>query len=68
MSVESIIGITSGLISIGGLALALYNRYKKQSLSDLMVKLTDSRLSTKQHQKILKKMNRKLVGAHIKED
>lgn len=68
MSVESIIGITSGLISIGGLALALYNRYKKQSLSDLMVKLTDSRLSTKQHQNILKKMNRKLVGAHIKED
>ena len=68
MSVESIIGITSGLISIGGLALALYNRYKKQSLSDLMVKLTDSSLSTKQHQKILKKMNRKLVGARIKED
>ena len=68
MSVESIIGIISGLISIGGLFLALYNRYKQQSLADLLVKLTDSSLSTKEHQKILKKMNRKLVGAHIKSE
>jgi len=68
MSIESIIGITSGLISIGGLALALYNRYKKQSLSDLLVKLTDSSLSTKEHQRILKKMNRRLVGAKIKDE
>lgn len=67
MTVESIIGITGGLISIGGLVLALYNRYKKLSLSDLMVKLTDSSLTTKEHQRILKKINRRLVGAHIKE-
>ena len=48
--------------------MALYNRYKKQSLSDLLVKLTDSSLSTKEHQRILKKMNRRLVGAKIKDE
>ena len=66
MTIESILGITASLISIGGVALAFYNHFKKQPLSELMTKLTDSSLSTKQHQKILKKMNRKLVGARIK--
>lgn len=68
MTVESIIGISSGLISIGGFVALLINRYKKQSLSALLIKLVDKSLSTKEHQKVLKRMNRRLVGASIKEN
>lgn len=68
MTVESIIGIASGLISIGGFIGYLYNRYRKQSLKELMGKLTDRKLTTKEHQRILKTMNRKLPGHPIKSE
>lgn len=68
MSVESIIGIVSGLISIGSFIAVLYHHYKKQPLKNLMKQLVDQSLSTKKHQSILKKMDRKLVGNHIKKE
>ncbi len=68
MTVESIIGIASGLISIGGFIGYLYSRYRKQSLKELMGKLTDRKLTTKEHQRILKTMNRKLSGHPIKSE
>ena len=66
MTIESIIGIASGLISIGGFIGYLYNRYRKQSLKELMGKLTDRKLTMKEHQRILKTMNRRLPGHPIK--
>lgn len=68
MTVESIIGVVSGVITIGLAVPILINYIKKQSLDKLMDALVDSNLTTKQHQKILRKMNRKLVGAQIKEE
>lgn len=68
MSVESIIGIVSGLITIGLFVPAVYNFIKKQSLAELMKRLVNKELSSEQHRKILRKMNRKLIGCHIKED
>ena len=68
MSVESIIGIVSGLITIGLFVPVVYNAIKKQSVVELMKRLVNKELSSEQHRKILKKMNRKLVGCHIKED
>ena len=68
MTVESIIGVVSGVITIGLAVPVLINYIKKRSLDKLMDALVDSNLSTKQHQKILKKMNRKLIGVQIKEE
>lgn len=68
MSVESIIGIVSGLISISGFLALLYNRFKKQSLKDLMKKLVDQNLSTREHQKILRRMDRIIENNHIKKE
>ncbi len=68
MSIESIIGITSGLIAIGSFVAVLWNRYKKLSLAGLLEKLVDTNLTTEKHQSILKKMNRMLPGGKISQD
>lgn len=67
MGIESIIGITSGLIAIGGAVIGVYQHYKKQSLTELLNQLTDKNLSREQHQKILRKMNRRLGKYCIKD-
>lgn len=68
MTIESVIGIISGLIAIGGLVFGVYQRFKKQSLKDLMNQLANKDLTREKHKKILKKMNRRLVGYRIKDD
>ena len=68
MTIESIIGIIGGLITIGLAVKELYNYLKKQSLLELMNQLVDKKLTNMQHRKILKKMNRMLVGYNIKDD
>ncbi len=68
MTIESVIGIISGLIAIGGLVWGLYQRFKKQSLKDLMNQLANKDLTREKHKKILKKMNRRLVGYRIKDN
>ena len=68
MSIESIIGITSGLIAIGSFVALIWNRFKKLSLADLLVKLVDTNLTPKDHRRILKKMNRLLPGYRITQD
>lgn len=65
MSIESIIGITSGLIAIGSFVALIWNRFKKMSLADLLVKLVDTNLTPQEHRRILKKMNRLLPGCRI---
>lgn len=66
MTVESIIGITSGLIAIGGAIWGGYKKFKKIPLTELMNQLLDKKTTSKKHRNILKKMNRRLVGNHIK--
>ena len=68
MSIESIIGITSGLIAIGSFVALMWNRFKKLSLAGLLEKLVDTNLTTEKHQSILKKMNRMLPGSKISQD
>jgi len=46
---------------------SLYKKLKKRSLTELMNQLVDKTLSNKQHQRILRKMNRQL-GFKIKEE
>jgi len=67
MSVESIIGIVSGLIAIGTFVAMLWNRYKKKPVSDLFHKLVDTNLSPKEQQAILRKINKRLEGHPITE-
>lgn len=67
MTIESIIGITAGLIAIGGAVASLYKKLKKRSLTELMNQLVDRRLTNDQHKKILRKMNR-LLGFKIKNE
>ena len=62
MTIESIIGITASIITIGGLIIAGYNLIKKRPLTKLMNQLVDKKLSCKQHRKILRKMNIQLGG------
>lgn len=70
MSIESIIGITSGVIGIVAAIITLgvrtYNCYKKQPLTELMKQLVDNKKSQKEHRKILKKI--KLFERRIKEE
>lgn len=68
MTIESIIGITSGLIAIGGAVISVYHYYKKQPLTELLNQLADKSLSKEQHQKILRKMNRRLGKYSIKDE
>ena len=65
MAIESIIGIISGVITIGLFVPVVYNHVKKQPLTDLMNSLVNSNYSTSKHRKILRKINRMLVGAKI---
>lgn len=65
MTVESIIGITSGLIGIGGFLLAVCTAYRKLSLANSLERLTDKNFSTKRHRRILKWMNFLLIGHPI---
>lgn len=68
MTIESIIGITSGIIAIGGVTVVpLYRKLKKQPLTKLMDMLVDKKLTSKEHRNILKKMN-VLVGNRIKKE
>lgn len=65
MTIESIIGITSGLIGIGGFLLAAYKTYEKLSLAKSLERLTDKNFSTKRHRRILKWINFLLIGHPI---
>ena len=55
MTVESIIGITSGLIAIGGFVVVCYKKIKKIPLTELMNQLLDKKTTSKKHRNILKK-------------
>ena len=65
MTLESLIGITSGLIGIGGFLFGVWTAYKKLSLASSLEKLTDKNFSTKRHHRILKWMNFLLLGHPI---
>ena len=65
MSVESIIGIASGLIAIGSFVAMLWNRFKKKSVVDLLYKLVDPNLSPKEQKAVLRKINKQLEGHPI---
>ena len=65
MTIESIIGITSGLIGIGGFLLAAYKTYEKLSLAKSFERLTNKNFSTKRHRRILKWINFLLIGHPI---
>lgn len=62
MTIESIIGITAGLIAIGTFAMSIREKIKKLPLTELMNQLVDKKLSSKQHRTILRKMNIQLGG------
>lgn len=68
MTIESIIGIISGVIAIVGAGISIFKWLKKRPLTDLMNQLVDKKLTTEQHRKILKRMNRRLGGFKIKDD
>lgn len=68
MTIESIIGIISGVITIGLAIPMAYGYVKKQPLTELMNQLVDKKMTNEQHRKTLKKMNRRLVGYSIKSD
>ena len=68
MAIESIIGIVSGLITIALAVPVIYGYIKKQPLTELMNQLVDKKMSNEQHRKILRKMNRRLVGYSIKKE
>ena len=65
MSVESIIGITSGLIAIGTFVVMLWNRFRKKSVAELLIKLVDTNLSPKEQKEVLRKINRRMEGHPI---
>lgn len=65
MTVESLIGITSGLIGIGGFLLAVYKTYEKLSVAKSFERLTNKNFSTKRHRRILKWINLLLIGHPI---
>jgi len=70
MTIESFIGVVSGILSIVLAIPVLCGYVKKTSLSGLMKQLVDNRLSTQKHRKKLRKMNRKLrlFGVQIKDE
>lgn len=65
MTIESIIGITSGIIGIGGFLLTAWKTYEKLSLANSLERLTNKNFSTKRHRRILKWMNFQLIGHPI---
>lgn len=70
MTVESIIGITGGIIAIVTAAVTIgkkaYERYKRKSLIELMKQLVDNKKSQKEHRKILREM--RFFEIRIKEE
>ena len=67
MTIESVIGISSGLIAIGTALYGAYKWFKKKSLTELMTQLMDKKQTTNEHRKVLKKMN-VLIGMRIKNE
>lgn len=73
MSIESIIGVTSGIIGIVG---GVYGGYfwlkkiiKKRPMAELFSDMMDKNLSDKERRKILKKLNNyPLINNKIKEE
>lgn len=61
MSTEFIIGTIIGLIGIIPVIIQVVKWVKKPKLSELMKRLVDNSLSTKDHRKILKRMNLTLL-------
>lgn len=73
MSIESIIGITSGIIGIAtGVFIFiswLIKKLKKRPIAELFNQLIDKKTSDKERRKILKKMNSyPIINNRIKED
>ena len=68
MTIESIIGLASGIITIGGFVVLIYNCIKKLNLKHLMSKLVDQNKPTKRHRRYLKTMNFLLKGHPIKKE
>ena len=68
MTIESIVGIISGVVTIVLAVPVVYGYVKKRPLTELMNQLVDKKSTKEQHQKILRKMNRRLVGHSIKSD
>ncbi len=56
------------MIAIGGAIIGAYQHYKKQPLTELLNQLADRNLSREQHQKILRKMNRRMEKYSIKDE
>lgn len=67
MTVESIIGITSGIIAIGGAIWGGYKKIKKKPLTEQMNILVNKKLTSKQHRKTLKTMSA-FFGGRIKKE
>lgn len=67
MTAESIIGITSGLIAIGGAIWGGYEKIKKKPLTEQMNILVNKKLTSKQHRKTLKTMSA-FFGGRIKKE
>lgn len=65
MSIESIIGVTSGLIAIGGTIYGAYKLFKKKPLTEQMNSIVDKKQTSKQHRKALKTIN-VFLGGRIK--
>ena len=68
MTIESIIGIISGVVTIGLAVPVVYGYVKQQPLTELMNQLVDKKLTNEQHRKTLRKMNRRLMKYRIKND
>ena len=68
MTVESIIGITSGLIGIGTFAALQWDKYKKRPIYDLFQQLVDTNLSPKEQKTILRRINKRLGGHQISDE
>lgn len=71
MSTEFIVGTIIGVIGLIPFVIQFVKWVrKKHNLRDLMTKLVDNSLSTKNHRKVLKMMNMKLlpIGKHISSD
>lgn len=61
MTLESIIGITSGIIGIISAGIAIFRYFQKQPANELFAKLADKTLSQKEHQNVLKKLDKILL-------
>ena len=69
MNIESILGITSSIIAIGGVVYSGYKLLKAKSVNQLIKLLADKRTSLKEQKKILRKINMMLAvnKVHISE-